>query len=205
MITIVNYGLGNLGSIENMLRKIGAKTVVCSRPDELMKAKKIILPGVGSFDRGMSQLKKLGLMDALNQKVIVEKVPVLGICLGMQLMTNSSEEGVLEGLGWINATTTKFQFSSVDFKVPHMGWNDVCVKRSNSCLFSDMYPEPRFYFVHSYYVECEDESDVLTETVYGAAFASGIEHGNIYGVQFHPEKSHKYGMKLLENYWKIPC
>ena len=203
MLIVVDYGIGNLGSIENMLRKIGAVTKISSDPDEISKADKIILPGVGSFDNGMAKLKELGLVDVLDHKAKVDKTPILGICLGMQLMACSSDEGQLPGLSWVKAKVKKFQFNRPELKIPHMGWNDVHVKNTKSKLFDNMYPEPRFYFVHSYYFSCDNNSDILTETVYDTTFTSGIEHQNIYGVQFHPEKSHKYGMRLLENFWRI--
>jgi glutamine amidotransferase len=183
-----------------MLKRIGEETVITSDPDIIAEAKKLILPGVGSFDTGMDNLHKLGLIEILNTKVIKEKVPVLGICLGMQLLSKNSEEGKLDGLGWIDAVTIKFSFeSSGEFKIPHMGWNTV-IQHKSSILFNEMYPEPRFYFVHSYFLKVNDNSDILTSTEYGTEFTSSVEKGNILGVQFHPEKSHKFGMKLLKNF-----
>jgi glutamine amidotransferase len=203
MISIIDYRTGNLGSIQNMLKKIRVESVVTSSPADIEKAEKIILPGVGAFDKGMDNLISLGLLDILNRKVIVEKTPVLGICLGMQLMTESSEEGVLKGLGWFDATTIRFNFGDQkSLKVPHMGWNSISLKKE-SRLFKDMYPDPRFYFVHSFYVKTRNEADDVTGTAYGIEFTSSFEKGNIAGVQFHPEKSHKFGMQLLKNFAEL--
>jgi len=198
VIVIIDYGMGNLGSIQNMLRKVGAKVVISGKPDVIASADKLILPGVGSFDNGMSKLKELGLLTVLHQKVVAEKTPILGICLGMQLMTKSSEEGLTKGLGWINADTVRFTFSSNVYRVPHMGWNTIAAVRQSK-LMSDLGDEPRFYFAHSYHVRCSDDAVVLARTTYAHEFISAIEHQNIAGVQFHPEKSHKYGMQLLSN------
>lgn len=201
MITIVDYGLGNLGSILNMLKKIGAEVKLSTSIHDIEKADKLILPGVGAFDHGMRQLRERGLIDVLNHKALEEKVPILGICLGMQLLGNSSEEGSEEGLGWIEANTKKFRFEGIELrlKVPHMGWN--LVKESKaSDLNKDMYPEPRFYFVHSYHFVCKNPEDELLKSNYGFDFTSAVEKENIMGVQFHPEKSHKFGMQLLNNF-----
>lgn len=199
MITIVNYDMGNLGSIQNMLKKLGVKSIVSSSPDDILRAEKLLLPGVGHFSRAMENLERYQLIDALHQKVIYEKTPILGICLGMQLMTLSSEEGNCNGLGWIKAKTEKFvSFEKSGLKVPHMGWNEVSFK--NNHFLSKELIDPRFYFVHSYRVMCESPDSVLCTTNYGGEFHSGIQHENILGVQFHPEKSHAFGMKLLENF-----
>ena len=202
MIVVVDYGMGNLGSIMNMLKKVEAKALLSSDIAEIEKADKLILPGVGSFDAGMNNLSTLGLIPILNKKVIEDRTPMLGICLGMQLLTKRSEEGNLPGLGWIDADTVRFKFDDVQGmknKIPHMGWNTVELVKASK-LFNDMYPEPRFYFVHSYHVRCNKEEDILTKTFYGYYFISSIVAGNIAGVQFHPEKSHKFGMKLLGNF-----
>ncbi|MFN4219609.1 MAG: imidazole glycerol phosphate synthase subunit HisH [bacterium] len=201
MITIIDYKMGNIGSIANMIKKVGGIFVIASKPEELAKASKIILPGVGSFDYGITNLEKLGLIDILNERVLVKKVPILGICLGMQIMTKSSEEGQKKGLGWINAETVKFNFGNNSIKMPHMGWNTINITK-NSKLLKDMENrENRFYFVHSYYVKCFNESDILATTNYGGInFVSIFGHENILGVQFHPEKSHKFGMQLLKNF-----
>ena len=199
MITIVNYDMGNLGSIQNMLRKIGIKSVVTSSPEVILNSEKLLLPGVGHFKKAMDKLKEYGLIDVLNQKVLTEKTPILGICLGMQLMTTYSEEGECGGLGWIKAKTEKFpSYEQTRLKVPHMGWNEVTFN-GNHFLASSLV-EPRFYFVHSYRVRCESKDNVLCTTTYGEDFHSGIQNGNILGVQFHPEKSHAFGMQLLNNF-----
>ncbi len=201
MITIVDYGIGNLLSIKNMIRKIGYDSQICSDPDEIYKSSKLILPGVGAFDTGMKNLADRKLLEVLNTKIIVEKIPVLGICLGMQLLTRSSEEGILPGLGYLPGKTTRFKVSDLQLKVPHMGWNVVKIEKE-SPLFKDMFDENRFYFVHSFHVECDNKSDILNLTEYGYNFVSAFEKDNILGAQYHPEKSHKFGMKLLENYIK---
>lgn len=201
MITIIDYGIGNLGSIYNMLKKNGSEAIITSSIEEISKAKKLILPGVGSFDYGMLKLRESGLIDLLNQKVVIGKTPILGICLGMQLFTNRSEEGNSKGLGWIDAQTVKFnmQGDNSKLKIPHMGWNRITIKKQ-SVLLNDMYEDARFYFVHSYYVQCNQQEDILTTTEYGFEFHSGLEKGNIAGVQFHPEKSHKFGLRFLKNF-----
>ena len=201
MITIVNYGMGNLGSIANMLRRIGHDSIITSDPAKIAEATKIILPGVGAFDTGMQSLHDMALVDILNKKINEEKVPVLGICLGMQLMTNGSDEGQLQGLGWIKGRFAKFVFGEglQQYKVPHMGWNQLQIAKPSRLL--EGYEEtPRFYFVHSYYFKPENPADILAKTNYGIEYTSAFEHENIVGVQFHPEKSHKYGMNLLKNF-----
>ena len=201
MIVVVDYGLGNLGSIVNMLKKIGAQSIISSASKDIEAADKLILSGVGSFDTGMQNIYELGLKKMLEQKVRHEKIPILGICLGMQLLTQKSEEGRCAGLGWINAETRKFNFtgSNVELRVPHMGWNTV-TKKKDHVLARQLGEEPRFYFVHSYHVVCNDRTDILLETRYGCNFTSALQRDNIYGVQFHPEKSHKFGMQLLKNF-----
>jgi len=204
LITIIDYNMGNIASIENMLKKFGAEAIVTSDPSIIEEAEKIILPGVGSFDYGMNNLNKLGITEVLKTKVLEEKIPLLGICLGMQLLTQKSEEGTLPGLGFINAKTVKFQQEHCEekIKIPHMGWNYIKVN-NESILFDDFNKEMRFYFVHSFYVECEKQENVLANTQYGKTFASVIGNDNILGVQFHPEKSHSYGMKLLKNFVEL--
>jgi glutamine amidotransferase len=200
MITIIDYRTGNLGSIQNILKRIGEDSVITSDKEEIGRATKLILPGVGAFDTGMRNLLELDLVDILNKKVKVEKIPVLGICLGMQLMSNGSEEGELHGLGWIDAETIRFRFEdTIEYKIPHMGWNFIR-QHKESRLFENMFSDARFYFVHSYYFRANIEKDVLLSTTYEIEFTSAIEKENILGVQFHPEKSHKFGMKLLKNF-----
>lgn len=202
MITIIDYGMGNLGSIQNMLKRIGADSEISGDKDRIAMAAKILLPGVGAFDAAIERIDKTGFREILNKKVLEERIPVLGICLGMQLLTESSEEGTLPGLGWLSAKTIKFKFADTSLKVPHMGWNLV-FQVNESPLIAELPEEPRFYFVHSYYVECNNREDVLATTNYGGHFPSIVQHNNIYGAQFHPEKSHKYGMKLLQNFARL--
>lgn len=201
MIAMVDYGTGNVGSLGNMLHKIGQTATLASTPEVLERADAILLPGVGAFDRGMGNLQASGLLETLTRRVQGDGVPVLGICLGMQLLARSSEEGTLPGLGWIDAVCQKFTFPPEDrqHKVPHMGWNAV-QPRSGENLFSDMEPGALFYFVHSYHVVCADSEDVLGVSEYGGAFTSAVRRGNIFGVQFHPEKSLRFGMRLLRNF-----
>ena len=201
---IIDYGMGNLGSIQNMFKKIGSKAVITSDPDLINDAKRLILPGVGAFGKGMQILKSMNLIDVLNQKVLDQKTPILGLCLGMQLFTNSSEEAKESGLGWIDAETIRFKFEGEqsNLKIPHMGWNYVEAKQTGS-IFDTMYENPKFYFVHSYHVNCKDEKNVLAVSEYGYEFPAGIIKDNIIGLQFHPEKSHKYGMKLFSNFLEI--
>lgn len=205
MITIIDYGMGNLGSIKNMFNYIGVEAVIESDPDKIKNASKILLPGVGSFDTAMKKINEGDLKEVLNQKALKEQVPVLGICLGMQLLTDSSEEGELEGLGWISAKTLSFK-GRIDtkYKIPHMGWN--VVNKSNESQLTESFEnfkELRFYFVHSYFVKVQDEKNSILKTNYGIEFDSAIQKDNIYGAQFHPEKSHKFGMKLFENFARI--
>ncbi len=204
MITIIDYNMGNIASIQNMLERVDCETIVTSDPLVIRNAEKIILPGVGSFDYGMRNLAELGLIEVLSEKVFEQHTPLLGICLGMQLLTEDSEEGNLKGLGFIKAHTKKFNpdVCGQMQKIPHMGWDYVCPK-DNIPLFKTPVENIRFYFVHSYYVECEDERNVIATTEYGNVFASAIGKDNIYGVQFHPEKSHKYGMNLFKNFVEI--
>ncbi|MCR4329109.1 MAG: imidazole glycerol phosphate synthase subunit HisH [Candidatus Roizmanbacteria bacterium] len=201
MITVINCGTGNIGSTVNMLKKVGVSAVVGSKVSDIENADKLILPGVGAFDSGIMHLNELGIIEVLNHKVLTEKTPILGICLGMQLLTNGSEEGTWSGLGYINAEAKKFSFQEQEYslKVPHMGWNSVTIHK-DSPLFKNMYQEMRFYFVHSYHVVCNNPGDILTTTPYGFEFVSSLQHENIMGTQFHPEKSHKYGKLLLENF-----
>ena len=199
MITIVDYGMGNLGSIRNMLKKIGVDSEISADAARIAAATKLILPGVGAFDAGMEKLEASGLAKVIDERVTGAAVPVLGICLGMQLMARRSDEGVRPGLGWIDAEALRFEPLDPALKVPHMGWNVVQPVRP-AALTESLPDESRFYFVHSYHVRCRRPDDVLLTTPYGGAFHSGFHHGNIWGVQFHPEKSHKFGMQLLRNF-----
>ncbi|ERJ57722.1 imidazole glycerol phosphate synthase subunit HisH [Sphingobacterium paucimobilis] len=199
MISVIDYGLGNLGSVCNMFKKVGYEAMIITSPEDLNKATKIILPGVGAFDTGMKNLNEGQWIKALNKRVLEDKIPTLGICLGMQLMCRSSEEGSLSGLGWINGRTKKFHFENKDLKSPHMGWNN-CLPQKESSLIIDDFEVRRYYFVHSYFVEMTSASDILFTTVYDKEFTSAFEVDNIIGVQFHPEKSHKFGLSLFKNF-----
>jgi imidazole glycerol-phosphate synthase subunit HisH len=200
VIHIVDYKTGNLGSIKNMLKKLGENSVISDDSEILKDAKKIILPGVGSFDKGLRSLKNLKLLPILNQKAKIEKVPILGICLGAQLMTNGSEEGEEEGLGWVNAYTHRFKIENkIKYKVPHMGWREVSSLKESK-LMVNMYENARFYFVHSYHMTFIDIDQVLLTAKYSYNFHAAFENENFLGVQFHPEKSHKYGMKIFKNF-----
>jgi imidazole glycerol-phosphate synthase subunit HisH len=205
VIAIVDYGMGNVGSIQNMLLRIGAETVVTSDPGTLAAAERIILPGVGHFDRAVESLERLGLTEELHKLVLRQGRLVLGICLGMQLLGRGSEEGVLPGLGWIAADTVRFRFEGehAQLKVPHMGWSAVVPSRQ-SALLADLGPDPRFYFVHSYHVRCDHEEDVLAMANYGFPFHAAVGRGNILGTQFHPEKSHRFGLRVLKNFVEMP-
>lgn len=201
MISIINYGMGNLGSIQNMLKKIGIQSNIVENPNEISNLSKLILPGVGSFDEAMKALHQNNWVSYLNQKVLKEKIPILGICLGMQLMTDFSEEGTERGLGWINGGTLKFDAQKLNVKVPHMGWN-VVIPSKESDLFYSNEEELRFYHVHSFYAELKDKTQELASTNHGINFTSAFGKENILGVQFHPEKSHKFGMQLLRNFYE---
>jgi len=203
-IVIIDYDMGNVGSIANMIKKIGGKSLITPDISAIQQAEKLILPGVGAFETGMRHLEELGLLSVLSDKVLQQKTPVLGICLGMQLITQTSEEGTLPGLGWIDADTVKFDFGQQEeqLRIPHMGWNTIQIKRDHP-LLTGLTNESRFYFVHSYYVRCHNPSDTLAETQYGFPFTSVFQHENVLGVQCHPEKSHKFGMQLLENFIRV--
>lgn len=198
MITIVDYGMGNLGSILNMFRRIGAPAEISADHQQIARAQKLLLPGVGAFGSAMERINGTGLRSILDQKALVEKVPVLGICLGMQLLTDESEEGNVPGLGWIPASTKRFPHME-GIKVPHMGWN-VVQPVSSHPLTADLPEEARFYFVHSYYVQTRQAEHSILRAHYGLTFDAAIACANICGAQFHPEKSHKFGMKILSNF-----
>ncbi|MEE9441118.1 MAG: imidazole glycerol phosphate synthase subunit HisH [candidate division Zixibacteria bacterium] len=202
MIIIVDYGMGNLRSIQNMLKHLNVSSEISSDREIISAASKIILPGVGSFEKAVENIDRLGIRDLLIEKARHEKIPFLGICLGMQLLGDSSEEGTLPGLGLVPGRSAKFNFESNKMKIPHMGWNTVSIIKDD-VLFGNMHEDSRFYFVHSYHFVCENETDILTITEYGNNFISAISNENIRGVQFHPEKSHKFGMKLLKNFSEL--
>jgi imidazole glycerol-phosphate synthase subunit HisH len=201
MLVVVDYGVGNLASMQNMFKRICIEATVSKEHSVLEQATKIILPGVGAFDTCAEKLNESGLTELLNKKVVQEKTPVLGVCVGMQLLTEGSDEGVLPGLGWIKGRIVKFNQLVLDkgLKIPHMGWTEVKLQQP-SLLFKDMYEDPRFYFVHSYHAQTANAEDVLLTAEHGYSFTAAIQRNHIAGVQFHPEKSHKYGMKLLENF-----
>lgn len=203
MLVIIDYGMGNHASVLNMIRKVGGAAKVSSDPNHLMSASKLILPGVGSFDHGVLQLHALGLFPAICERVS-RGIPILGICLGMQLLANRSEEGRLEGLGFIDAEFKKFFFcnNSTEFRVPHVGWNYLRVEKKNP-LFPYDGSEQRFYFTHSYYAVCHNDADILATTEYGFRFTSAYSRDNIFGTQFHPEKSHRFGMAVVKRFVEL--
>ena len=199
-IIIIDYGMGNLRSVQKKLSNHRISSEISSDPELISKADKLILPGVGHFYAGVKRLKEFGIWDVLHNKVLVDKTPILGICLGMQLMCKHSEEGDVEGLGWFDADVVRFKVKdTIKYKIPHMGWNQV-VTSKKSVLFNNINTNEMFYFVHAYHVECNNKNDVLGTTEYSYLFTSVIQKENIYGTQFHPEKSHKAGEKLLLNF-----
>lgn len=203
-VSIVDYGMGNIGSLINMFRRIGVQCEVVSDVGSIARARKIMLPGVGAFGAAMGRIDELELRKVLRAKALDEQVPFMGICLGMQLMTRSSEESPgVKGLDLIPADTLRFP-RALGLKVPHMGWNEVTVSRP-TVLTTALPPEPRFYFVHSYYVQADDPADVMLRCYYGHKFDAGLNRGNIFGAQFHPEKSHKFGIALLKGFAEMPC
>ncbi|MBM3965252.1 MAG: imidazole glycerol phosphate synthase subunit HisH [Planctomycetes bacterium] len=206
MITIIDYGTGNLRSIENMLRVLGYPSVISCDPHVVRRAERIILPGVGHFDYGMRQLRERGLIDALNDVVLTRSAPILGICLGAQLLTRGSEEGNEPGLCWIAAETRRFDRSRLpeSLRIPHMGWADTEYDASHP-LFYGFKSIPRFYYVHSYHMVCDEPGLELSHANYGYRFVSGVARDNIAGVQFHPEKSHRFGKVVLANFadWNL--
>lgn len=206
MIVIVDYGVGNLGSIKNMLRKIGAAATISSDPAVIDAASKLILPGVGAFDTGMRQLRASGLVELLNRRALNDRVPVLGICLGAQLMTRSSDEGNEPGLGWFDAETRRMDFSDLAGKwpLPNMGWRDV-EGRDGYPLMQGYESPPRFYFVHSYFMAANDPELTSITSSYGFEFACGLSRDNLHCAQFHPEKSHSFGMRFLRNFAELPA
>ena len=200
MIALVDYGLGNIQAFANIYRHLGIEVAPARTADDLRAASKIILPGVGAFDWAMTRLQASGLRDALDKEVLETKKPVLGICVGMQIMARYSEEGKLPGLGWIDATVVKFDARLLKSKthLPHMGWNDARPVITDS-LFSGL-DAPRYYFLHSYFMKTDREENVLATSNYGVTFTSAVQAGNVFGTQFHPEKSHQWGVRLLKNF-----
>ena len=201
MISIVDYGLGNLKAFANIYKRLNIHVEFVKTLEQLNSAEKIILPGVGAFDHAMSELNNSGMREKLDELVLEKKVPVLGICVGMQMLGKRSDEGNLEGLGWIDADIIKFDTNLIKQKpqLPHMGWNDVYPIVGNP-LFQELETNSIFYFLHSYYFSCNNLQDAIAKSDYGLEFTCSVNHDNIYGVQFHPEKSHQYGIQLLKNF-----
>lgn len=203
MIAIIDYGVGNVASIKNMLKKNGHDAFLTNNHDELRNATKLILPGIGAFDSCAQNLDVFYLRDILNELVLENQKPILGICVGMQLLAARSEEGHLDGLGWIpGAMVKRFSFADSILKIPHMGWNTIAPQNNNP-LFANLPDDARFYFAHSYHVHCPDNQHVAAFTHYGYDYASAVSKDNIFGVQFHPEKSHRFGMKILSNFAEL--
>jgi imidazole glycerol-phosphate synthase subunit HisH len=204
MITIIDYGLGNILAFANVYKHLNVPIKVARNADDLIGATKLILPGVGAFDHAMQLLEHSGMRETIDDRVLNQGIPVLGICVGMQILAHSSDEGKLSGLGWINGRVKKFDIASLPHRthLPHMGWNDV-TPIGTSPLFINLEENARFYFLHSYYFECNHTENVLAESDYGAKFSCAVNHNNIYGVQFHPEKSHHFGVQLLKNFAEL--
>jgi len=201
-IVIVDYGMGNIRSILNKIHRAGFKALVSHEHEIIENADKLILPGVGHFFNGMKRLTERNIIEILNKKVLVDKIPILGICLGMQLFTRCSEEGSTEGFGWLDAETIKFNLNDIRHKVPHMGWNSIEQKKT-SPLLQGIPEGSYFYFVHSYHVTCNNKEDILTTSFYGYEFVSAVQKENIFGTQFHPEKSHEWGERMLNNFLNL--
>lgn len=202
-VVIVNYGMGNLQSVKKKVDQLYSNVVISSDYQEIAAADKLILPGVGHFNRAMENIQNLNLLDVLNEKALIQHTPILGICLGMQLMCSSSEEGHAKGLNWFDAETLKMEVNdSLRFKIPHMGWNTAS-QHKQSDLMKGIPDESEFYFVHAYHVRANNQSDILTSTTYETSFHSSIQRENIFGVQFHPEKSHDTGLQLINNFIQL--
>lgn len=201
MITLIDYGVGNINAFVNVYKRLNIPARIAKKPEDLQSVEKLILPGVGSFDYAMNQLNASGMRERLDELVIQDKIPVIGICVGMQMMGNKSDEGSTEGLKWIDADILKFDSSRINYKtkLPHMGWNDVMPVGSNK-LFDNLEKDSVFYFLHSYYFRCNNPNDSIAISEYGDSFTSAVNRNNIYGIQFHPEKSHEYGEILLKNF-----
>jgi imidazole glycerol-phosphate synthase subunit HisH len=201
-VVIIDYEMGNICSVLNKIHRAGYEASITHEIGSIKQADKIILPGVGHFQNGMKKLNDRGLIEILYKKVLVDKIPILGICLGMQLFTRFSEEGNTEGLGWLDAETVKFTLCDIRHKVPHMGWNSL-EQQKESPLLKDIPKDSQYYFVHSYHIRCHDSKDIMTTTHYGYEFVSAIQKYNIFGTQFHPEKSHGWGEKMLRNFLNL--
>ncbi len=200
-VVVIDYGMGNIFSVGKLVERLGHQYQISGDREVILKADKIILPGVGHFGKAMSNLQKTNLVETLHEVALVQKKPVLGICLGMQLMASFSEEGDAEGLGWFDARVNRFQIQNEGlYKVPHMGWNTLMSHKPNAAVLEGVSADAPFYFVHSYHVEVQNASDVLTTTPYETTFVSAIQKENLIGVQFHPEKSHEAGQQLIQNF-----
>jgi len=204
MIAIIDYGLGNVKAFINVYKKLNIPLLIAKQAEDLGKATKVILPGVGAFDYAMQQLEKSGMRAALDEMVLDRHIPVIGVCVGMQMLAGSSEEGKLPGLGWITGEVKRFNFTHLKnpISVPHMGWNTVKTVKNNG-LLQGLESDARFYFLHSYYFHTAKTDDIIAVTDYGGEFVCAVNSGNVSGVQFHPEKSHQWGIRLLENFAKI--
>lgn len=204
MIALIDYGLGNIRAFANVYKKLNIPVIIARHAEELREIDKLILPGVGSFDYAMKRLYESGMKEKLDEMVTNEKIPVLGICVGMQMLAKSSEEGILPGLGYIDGFVRRFDPSDFSHQIciPHMGWNDVKSFGTNK-LMVNLEQNARFYFLHSYYFSCNHNEDTIASTNYGIEFSSAVCNGNIFGVQFHPEKSHHWGVQLLKNFANI--
>ena len=204
MITIIDYGVGNVFAFQNVFKRLSIPSKIAKCENDLTGSSKLILPGVGHFDYAMSQLNNSGMRDRLDELVLTKKIPVIGICVGMQMMAKKSDEGILDGLCWIDAYVKKFDEANINYhtKLPHMGWNDVKPNK-NHPLFKGLENEAIFYFLHSFYFKCTNKKNSISKTDYGINFSSSVQHNNIYGIQFHPEKSHSYGERLLKNFAKL--
>jgi glutamine amidotransferase len=204
MITLIDYGVGNIFAFQNVYKRLDIPSKIAKSAADLNDVEKLILPGVGSFDYAMSQLNNSGMREKLDELVLEKKVPIIGICVGMQMMGNRSDEGELDGLKWIDAEILKFDERLIQqrTKLPHMGWNDVSPIEKHP-LFTGLEKEAIFYFLHSFYFKCNNSNDIIANSEYGISFSSAVNHNNIYGIQFHPEKSHQYGEKLLHNFAKL--
>ena len=203
MIAIIDYGVGNIKAFSNIYKNLNIEYKIAKNINDFENVSKLILPGVGSFDHAMTSLQNSGMKEKLDELVLEKKLPVIGICVGMQMLAKSSEEGLLQGLGWIDGIVKKFDKSKINNgPLPHMGWNTLNIQKKNK-IFENLEENPRYYFLHSYYFECNNKEDVIATATYGEKFDCMVNHKNIYGIQCHPEKSHHNGIKLLKNFGEI--